>query len=119
MIAISAIKKGGNILWLDFEDKPDTLARRAALLGGLQHVIDRDKFRFGIPELSENETALESALTWLKGGNEYSTVIIDSCESAGAPSDGGAVDAWFDKFVSQWREAGIGVVMLRPRTEET
>ena len=49
MVAISAIRKGGNVLWLDFEDKPDTLARRAALLGGLQHVIDRSKFRFGIP----------------------------------------------------------------------
>ena len=49
MVALSAIKKGGNVLWLDFEDKPNTLARRAALLGGLQHVTDRSKFRFGIP----------------------------------------------------------------------
>ena len=112
MVAISAIKKGGNVLWLDFEDRPNTLARRAALLGGLQYVIDRDKFRFGIPELSESEPALESALEWLKEGNENSLVVIDSCESAGAPSDGQPIDDFFDKYVERWKKAEIGVCLL-------
>ena len=113
MVAISAIKKGGNVLWLGFrgQTRHPSPSRCPARRPTARH-RPFDKFRFGIPELSENETALESALTWLQEGNEFSTVIIDSCESAGAPSDGQPIGDFFDKFVQRWKEAELGVVLL-------
>ena len=62
--------------------------------------------------MSESEPALESALEWLKEGNENSLVVIDSCESAGAPSDGQPIDDFFDKYVERWKKAEIGVCLL-------
>ena len=48
----------------------------------------------------------------MKEGNEYSTVIIDSCESAGAPSDGQPIGDFFDKYVQRWKEAEVAVLLL-------
>ena len=45
-------------------------------------------------------------------GERPGLVVIDSCESAGCPSDGGAVKPWFDKFCKPWESIGATLLLL-------
>ena len=112
MAAIAAIQRGGRVCWWDFEDGPQTLARRAQLLGALELVSDPDKFRFLTPSLAESPAAIDAARQWLGVGHEPSLLVIDATESAGCPADGSNVRPWFESHVDPWRMPTIAVLLL-------
>ena len=116
MAAIAAVRAGSNVLWWDFEDRASTLATRVAALGA-HDVIENDALRFindrfldDDPE--EENNILPYALAWLMRGQRPGLVVIDSCESAGCPSDGGATKPFFDKFIDPWLRVGATILML-------
>lgn len=113
IMAEQTVHQGGRVLWWDFEDSPATFKRRAALLG-FDPVSFKDDFRFVIPDLIDAPNALSEAQAWLCDAIDpnKSLVVIDAAESAGCPSDGASVGAWFNKYVDIWRDYGIGVLTL-------
>ena len=113
--ATEAIRKRGRVLWLDYEDRPTTLATRARLLGALADVADTDALRFvDDHDLFEHPTARDEALVWLLQAPDatYSMVVIDSAESGGCPSDGADVAPWLRAYVDPWRRDDIAVLLL-------
>ena len=113
--ATEAIRKRGRVLWLDYEDRPTTLATRARLLGALADVADTDALRFvDDHDLFEHLTASDEALAWLLQAPDatYSMVVIDSAESGGCPSDGADVAPWLRAYVDPWRREDIAVLLL-------
>ena len=116
MAAISAVRNGSNVLWWDFEDRQATLATRLAALGA-DDLIENPALRFVNDSFLEDETEEESSIlpyaqAWLMQGQRPGLVVIDSCESAGCPSDGGAVKPWFDKFCKPWESIGATLLLL-------
>ena len=111
--AYETILMGGRVMWWDFEDDPDTLARRAQSLGILEYVQDKSSFRFCDSSLEEpTETIARQQISdWLTEVDN-SLVIIDAAESSGCPSDGKDVAPWFRKMVHPWITAGAGVLFL-------
>ena len=116
--AIAALEKGGRVLWWDFEDKPDTLYRRAKTLGKLD-LITGENVAFvksdRILELREDGSvnlALACAVEWLVKGGIYSVVIIDAAESSGAPSDGAPVAEWNREKVQPFADREVGGLIL-------
>ena len=111
---ISAVRAGSNVLWWDFEDRQSTLATRLAALGA-HDVIENDALRFVNDSFldDDDETSiLPYAQAWLMRGQRPGLVVIDSCESAGCPSDGGAVKPWFDRYVQPWITIGATILLL-------
>ena len=108
--AVSALRKGGRVLWLDFEDTASTLAVRAKALGVLGEV-ESPNFRFLAPSFAEDDGNFHVAATWL-ADRPYSLVVLDSLEAAGCPSDGGDVMPWFQKFSHPFRDRGVGRLFL-------
>ena len=108
-----AVALGGNVIYWDFEDSPQTFKRRTMMLGfdPLQHP---DAFKYLKPPLANNPTAIAEAQSWLQGAPDpvFSLVVIDSAESAGCPSDGADVAPWFESHVQPWRDADAGVLLL-------
>ena len=111
--AIEAVRAGANVLWWDFEDRQGTLASRLAALGA-EDLIDNDALRFVNSAFLDDEdnNVLPYAQAWLMRGQRPGLVVIDSCEAAGCPSDGGAVKPWFDKYVDPWLFSGAGCLLL-------
>ena len=99
MAALSAIRRGYKVVWWDFEDKPETLAARAAVLGGLDLATDPCKLMYLTPAVIEDPEALTHAITWLGDG----LLVLDAAESAGCASDGSSVTEWFTKHITPWR----------------
>ena len=111
--ANEVILGGGRGAWWDFEDSPDTLARRGEALGALTHLQDQGSFLFVGPSLQEEAEFLarEELAKWLaEAPNSF--VVIDAAESAGCPSDGADVAPWFRANVDPWLAHGVGVVLL-------
>ena len=109
--ALSAIERGGRVLWWDFEDPAKRLALKAKTLGGdaLATIMNQNKFGFAGPSLADNDEAMAQMGAWLGFGRTHSLVVIDAAFSSGAPSDGGDVNPWLDKFVNPWKDwDGIG-----------
>ena len=106
---------GGRVLWWDFEDSPDTLARRASSLGALSYVQDKEHFRWAGPSLQDKtpETALArlELELWLKS-TDTPLVVIDAAESAGCPADGSDVAPWYRDMVDPWKARGAGIIVL-------
>ena len=115
--ALASLKNGGRVLWWDFEDKPDTLYRRAKALGQLD-LITGENVAFikdnNILELEDDlpNMSLLCAVEWLADAGIYSLVIIDAAESSGAPSDGSSVTEWIKEKVSPFQSRGVGVLIL-------
>ena len=116
--AIAALEKGGRVLWWDFEDKPDTLYRRAKAIDKLD-LITGGNVAFikdnNILELDEDglpNPALLSAVEWLVEGGIYSVFIIDAAESSGAPSDGSPVAEWNREKIQPFANRNVGGLIL-------
>ena len=116
--AIQALENGGRVLWWDFEDKPDTMYRRAKAMGKLD-LITGENVAFikdnNILELDEDglpNFALTCAIEWLVEGGIYSVVIIDAAESSGAPSDGSPVTEWGKEKIQPFASRSIGALIL-------
>ena len=115
MAAYEVVLMGGKVLWWDFEDSPDTMARRAESLGALEHIQDKDNFKWAgytladvTPEAGKARQELEAWLT----SSDVSLVVLDAAESAGCPSDGADVAPWFAFHVTPWIRAGCSVIWL-------
>ena len=111
--ANETLLQGGRVMFWDFEDTPDTLARRAQAIGALTYIQDKDNCRFydaSLQDPAETE-ARQAVADWLSGA-ELSLVVIDAAESAGCPSDGSDVVPWFRMMVDPWLAAGAAVVLL-------
>ena len=106
--AVKVLEAGGRVVWWDFEDVPDTLARRSMLLGALDDVADTDRFRMIAPDA--DEAGIAAAVEWLTGHDGL--VVIDAAESAGCPSDGAAVTDWYQTHVDWWRPSGAAILLL-------
>ena len=116
--AIEALENGGRVLWWDFEDKPDTMYRRAKAMGKLD-LITGENVAFikdnNILELDEDSLpnfALVCAVEWLAEGGIYSVVIIDAAESSGAPSDGSPVTEWNREKIQPFASRSVGALIL-------
>ena len=116
LAASQTLSEGKRVIWWDFEDTPDTLAARARTLGCLGAMQDRSRFLYLQPAIAEDEPSLRSAQEWVQGG----LVVIDAAESAGCPSDGAPINEWWCRYVTPWREAGAGVLILdhEPKRKE-
>ena len=113
----AAIRKGGRVLWWDFEERPETLAKRAAPFGYVKEVTNPDCLFFTRSERLGASAALQGeALAWMLAAADptYSLVVIDSATSAGCPSDGEGdkVTEWLNRFIDPWRRADVAVVLL-------
>ena len=115
MAAYEVVLMGGKVLWWDFEDSPDTMARRAESLGALEHIQDKDNFKWAgysladvTPEAGKARQELEAWLT----SSDVSLVVLDAAESAGCPSDGADVAPWFAFHITPWIRAGCSVIWL-------
>ena len=122
IIAIhEAVLKGGNVLYLDFEDTPATFQRRAALIGFIPATY-ADSFRYITQGMADVPTAVAEAQQWLADAPspEFSLVVIDADESSGCPSDGSDVNPWIRKMVEPWRSTGAGVLRVdhQPKRSE-
>lgn len=113
MAAIAAVRNGGRVLYWDFEDRQGTMASRLEALGA-QDLIENDAMRYLNRAFLDDDdnNVMPYAQTWLMGGDRPGLIIIDSCEAADCPSDGGAVKPWFDKHVDPWLFCGAGVLLL-------
>ena len=115
--AIAALEKGGRVLWWDFEDKPDTLYRRAKALGKLD-LITGENVAFikdsNILELEDDlpNMSLICAVEWLADAGIYSVFIIDAAESSGAPSDGSPVAEWNREKIQPFANRNVGGLIL-------
>ena len=49
---------------------------------------------------------------WVMGGTRPGLVVIDSCESAGLPTDSNNAAPWYEKYVNPSLNAGAGVLLL-------
>ena len=88
---IVALRADCRVLYLDFEDQPQTLAARARLLAGdsvIAHLQDADWFRYVAgydirnDDPDEPPGVIRDAVDWLAGG----VVIIDTAGSSGCPA---------------------------------
>ena len=115
LAVIQAIRSGSNVLWWDFEDRASTLATRLAALGA-DDLIENDALRFVndnfLEDNGEESSILPYAQAWLMQGQRPGLVVIDSCETAGCPSDGGAVKPWFDQFCKPWEDINATLLLL-------
>lgn len=115
MACKATVDGGGRVLWWDFEDMPETLARRAAVIG-FTDVVNPTKFRYAGRELKSETTetmfAKRQAISWLESGDSCGLVVIDAAEQAGCPADGSDVGQWFNQMVKPFRASGIGVLLL-------
>ena len=111
--ANEVILGGGRAVWWDFEDSPDTIARRGENLGALTHLQDKGSFLFVGASLQEpgEFLARQELAAWL-GEVPNSFIVIDAAESAGCPSDGGDVVPWYKANIDVWLMAGVGVLLL-------
>ena len=110
------IAKGGRCIYVDFEDRPHTVHDRAQSMGLEGEFMKVDSIRYVDHEFftPESEPARAGAMEWLLEADhpEYSQLVIDAAESAGCPSDGGSVMAWFDDNVNPWYRMQVGVLVL-------
>ena len=116
MAAYEVVLMGGKVLWWDFEDSPDTMARRAESLGALEHIQDKDNFKWaGYSSCrryaGDAGKARQELEAWL-ASSDVSLVVLDAAESAGCPSDGADVAPWFAFHVTPWIRAGCSVIWL-------
>ena len=118
-VALAALEKGGRVLYWDFEDRPDTLYRRAKALGKESlELITGPNVAFvdgNILELTDEgipNPGLAAAVEWLAEAGIYSLVVIDAAESSGAPSDGSSVAGWFKQMVTPFSQRAMGVLIL-------
>ncbi len=115
--AQEAMGNGGRVVWLDFEDSPKTLARRANRIGA-RGVADKEAFLFlqsPNPKDDQDGRFLDEARRWLVEGTsspEYCLVTLDSAEAAGAASDGGDIAGWWTDHVRPWEMLGVTVLVL-------
>ena len=116
--AITSLEKGGRVMWWDFEDRPDTLYRRAKQLDKAG-VMTGENVAFikdgSILELGDDDLpnfALECAVEWLVDGGIYSVVIIDAAESSGAPSDGASISEWNKEKIKPFASRDVGGLVL-------
>ena len=97
-IVRAVAKRGGRVLWWDFEDTAETLRGRCDDLGftdadGLGNVY------FALASMAEDEAALKQAALFVTQGTVTGLVIIDAVNSAGCPSDGADVAPWFKSHI--------------------
>ena len=111
MAVIQQIKAGGNVLWWDAEDRPETLAKRLAILKGT-HYIGIPQLAWVSGELQDSPLALQQAYAHLDGGAIPGLVVIDSATSFGCPSDGADVSAWLNAFINPWWSRGNTTLLL-------
>ena len=109
-IARAVAKRGGRVLWWDFEDTPETLRGRCDDVGfdaddGLGNVY------FALASLADDEAALKQAALFVRQGEVTGLVIIDAVNSAGCPSDGADVAPWFKSHVEPFGK-DVTVLML-------
>ena len=109
--AVEAAKLGGRVIWWDFEDSADTLARRSTLLGALP-VMQQENVKFVKPELHDEHLSIQSARDWLAAGNEFCLLVIDSASASGCPSDGGDISQWFSTVIYPFESRDIAVVVI-------
>ena len=104
---------GGRVVWWDFEDSPDTIARRGEALGALTHLQDKGSFLFVGPSLQEEGEFLarQELAAWL-GEVDNSFIVLDAATSAGCPADGADVLPWYKANINVWLDAGVGVLLL-------
>ena len=107
-IARAVARRGGRVLWWDFEDTKETLLTRANAIGfGIDDGLDNVGY---VPAaLADDANALALATHWVKQGDVAGLVVIDACNSAGCPSDGADVSPWFESHVDPF---GKDVTML-------
>ena len=97
------------IVWLDYEDKAQTLADRAASIGALDLV--QKNFVFLNTAVLDDPEAMSNAIAWASFQPQV-LVVIDSAESAGCPSDGADVAPWFRANIDPWLATGAAVLLL-------
>ena len=111
MVALERLREGRNVLILDFEDRPTTLATRLQKIGGTPF-IGAPELKWATGELTDHSLAVAEALAHLADGTGPGLVIIDSAGSGGCPSDGADVMPWLQKNVFPWIAAGHTVLLL-------
>ena len=109
-IVRAVARRGGRVLWWDFEDTAETLRGRCDDVGfddadGLGNVF------FALASLADDEAALKQAALFVKQGKVTGLVIIDAVNSAGCPSDGADVAPWFKSHVEPFGK-DVTVLML-------
>ena len=109
-MARAVAKRGGRVLWWDFEDTAETLRGRCDDVGfddadGLSNVF------FALASLADDEAALKQAALFVRQGKVTGLVIIDAVNSAGCPSDGADVAPWFKSHVEPFGK-DVTVLML-------
>ena len=109
--AVEAAKLGGRVIWWDFEDSADTLARRSTLLGALP-IMQQENVKFVKPELRDEFLSIESARDWLAAGNKFCLLVIDSAAASGCPSDGSDISQWFSTVIYPFESRDIAVVVI-------
>ena len=111
LAAQSAIQGGGRVLWLDFEDNQQSLARRAQAIG-FREASNSNFFQFTRPSLYSDELAVQAAAQWLKDAAGASLVVLDSATSAGCPSDGSDVGEWYQAYVEPFKAREIAMLLI-------
>ena len=116
LVMVQAMRQGGRVVLVDYEDLPTTLYERTFGMGIEGQFMEPDAFRYLDHELfaPEQQIARLGAIEWLKGADhpEYSLVVIDAAESAGCPSDGAPVTEWIHERVYLWSTEGLGVLLI-------
>ena len=109
-IVRAVAKRGGRVLWWDFEDTAETLRGRCDDIG-FGEADGLGKVYFALASLADDEAALKQAALFVKQGKVTGLVIIDAVNSAGCPSDGADVAPWFKSHVAPFGK-DVTVLML-------
>lgn len=116
LIAAVETMRAGRVAYLDFEDKPSTVAARAQLLGELDVFTDSDRFRYidgqTLCDGPAGPVRIAAAAQWCSDGFGPGLMVLDAAESAGCPSDGSPVVEWYHRMVDPWLDAGCGVLVV-------
>ena len=117
MVAASAVEAGGRVIWLDYEDNSRLLAGRADMLG-FEGALNLARFAYAHPTLYEDMESwppnVAAAISYLLGAKDptFSLMVLDSAESAGCPSDGSDIAAWYQTYIRPWLDAPVGVLLI-------
>ena len=116
LAAKEVLRMGGRVLWWDFEDKPDTLYRRAKALGVVDLFTSVDlAFVDGnlnaLDDDNQPNPKLIAAVTWL-AEVQHNLVVIDTASSSGCPSDGSPIAEWERNMVTPFRSRDVTMLIL-------
>ena len=111
MVVIQRLRAGRNVIWMDSEDRPETLAKRLQVLRATD-LIGHPALKWTDGAFLDAPAVMAEALEFLGGGNGPGLIVIDSATSFGCPSDGANVTDWQAAHIEPWWNAGHTVLLL-------